>query len=516
MTSEKRICILHLHGTDSSGMNVKPFNEHLWARVKECDRRRHELYKFSKYFLTLPESYDDTMGYHSQCFSNFTSIIQVATERSDSEHVLRSSTPDLASSSSTGIFKNKCLFCLKTIKKTKGKKEHLGLCETGTAEMNIKHAATVLKDEKMLGQITCIDMRAKQVKYHHTCRRKYLHDAEAAQMNILGKDMSLKMKEHNDAFTKLKDYINRTLIDNEGSEFLTSIHERYVKDLHEDSTYRASSLCDKIMKEYPNQLKKLKQSDRTGIIIYSSKISPEVAIKLAQFDHASVQAVALYLRSLILKTQKNTESFPQPVTLESLTSGQGNPPTEVLDFFRVLYTGSKVKNENNDRTERLIRSVSDDVVFATSRGNIKTSKHLLLGLSLKSLTGSRKLLEIINHLGHCVSYHIAENIETDLATSISEKQQSTPEGILRQSGLATGLAWDNYDELNETLSGSNTLHDTVGICYQNIPKITLDSDGNIQLLNPTTSISCETSGKLNNMQNHILMHYTGAFICLFL
>lgn len=30
-----------------------------------------------------------------------------------------------------------------------------------------------------------------------------------------------------------------------------------------------------------------------------------------------------------------------------------------------------------------------------------------------------------------------------------------------------GLAWDNYDELTETLSGKDTLHDTVGICYQN-------------------------------------------------
>ena len=35
-------------------------------------------------------------------------------------------------------------------------------------------------------------------------------------------------------------------------------------------------------------------------------------------------------------------------------------------------------------------------------------------------------------------------------------------------GLCTGIAWDNYDENSETLSGSGTLHDTVGICYQNV------------------------------------------------
>ena len=35
--------------------------------------------------------------------------------------------------------------------------------------------------------------------------------------------------------------------------------------------------------------------------------------------------------------------------------------------------------------------------------------------------------------------------------------------------MLTALAWDNYDEQNETTSGFGTLHDTVGICYQNIP-----------------------------------------------
>ena len=32
--------------------------------------------------------------------------------------------------------------------------------------------------------------------------------------------------------------------------------------------------------------------------------------------------------------------------------------------------------------------------------------------------------------------------------------------------LFPGLAWDNYDVNVETLDGKNTLHSTVGICYQ--------------------------------------------------
>ena len=99
---------------------------------------------------------------------------------------------------------------------------------------------------------------------------------------------------------------------------------------------------------------------------------------------------------------------------------------------------------------------------------MKPSKHVLIGLGLKSLTGSRKIIEILNRFGHCLSYHTIESIETDLAMTVSDRNISTPDGLVCEPGLSTAVAWDNYDENSETLSGSGTLHDTVGICYQNI------------------------------------------------
>ena len=40
--------------------------------------------------------------------------------------------------------------------------------------------------------------------------------------------------------------------------------------------------------------------------------------------------------------------------------------------------------------------------------------------------------------------------------------------MVQKLGLATGVSWDNYDGDTETLSGAGTLHDTVGISYQNL------------------------------------------------
>lgn len=38
----------------------------------------------------------------------------------------------------------------------------------------------------------------------------------------------------------------------------------------------------------------------------------------------------------------------------------------------------------------------------------------------------------------------------------------------KSSDLCTGVSYDNFDQFVETKTGNDTLHDTVGIIYQNI------------------------------------------------
>lgn len=84
----------------------------------------------------------------------------------------------------------------------------------------------------------------------------------------------------------------------------------------------------------------------------------------------------------------------------------------------------------------------------------------MLGTGVKSMAGSRKVVQMMNHFGHCVSYHIMEELETGLPAIVSNRENATPDGIFQNPGLATTVAWDNYDENFEMLSDSGTLHDT--------------------------------------------------------
>ena len=73
----------------------------------------------------------------------------------------------------------------------------------------------------------------------------------------------------------------------------------------------------------------------------------------------------------------------------------------------------------------------------------------------------------MNWLGYCINYSATEELETELAYSILDRKLNCPDGA--EVDELAGLAFDNYDEVVHTLSGANTLHDTMGIFYQTIP-----------------------------------------------
>ena len=56
--------------------------------------------------------------------------------------------------------------------------EKLGSCESKEAEESIKQAAHLTEDHSMIAKVGNIDFVAKEVKYHHSCRKAYLNAAK--------------------------------------------------------------------------------------------------------------------------------------------------------------------------------------------------------------------------------------------------------------------------------------------------------------------------------------------------
>lgn len=74
----------------------------------------------------------------------------------------------------------------------------------------------------------------------------------------------------------------------------------------------------------------------------------------------------------------------------------------------------------------------------------------------------------MNKFGHCCSYTVIEEQETEATFASTSSTQICPADITKAPNLQTGVAFDNFDRFVDTLTGKDTLHDTVGIIFQNI------------------------------------------------
>lgn len=111
-----------------------------------------------------------------------------------------------------------------------------------------------------------------------------------------------------------------------------------------------------------------------------------------------------------------------------------------------------------------VRFVCQDLLNLASRQLLATPKALVLGLSVKHLTGSKEVINILHRLGHCASYDRIRAYETSLAAYATRSAYKIPERFA--SGALITLVWDNMDFLEETLTGQGTTHHTNGIMTQ--------------------------------------------------
>ena len=84
------------------------------------------------------------------------------------------------------------------------------------------------------------------------------------------------------------------------------------------------------------------------------------------------------------------------------------------------------------------------VCYESHQIGLKNSqKHLMLGIALKKLTRSQKVVEIMNRLGHCISYHTIEEIETEEMFESTKNNLFTPSGMMLDPKCGAGVAWHN-------------------------------------------------------------------------
>ena len=188
--------------------------------------------------------------------------------------------------------------------------------------------------------------------------------------------------------------------------------------------------------------------------------------KLASTDIANViDKSAAHIRRSILDTKW---SHPWPIHPSDVAPDKFPKPDFLIRFLKGVLTGDQSTADISKRTEVLINSFSQDLIFTATNGHSKPPKHILTAYAVKTLTGNVEIIQMLNRLGHAVSYSQIEENDTALCmqkiAANLNNSFALPQTI--QPCVFTTLAWDNIDRLEETLTGGGTTHRVNGIIIQ--------------------------------------------------
>ena len=363
---------------------------------------------------------------------------------------------------------------------------------TNQAEKRIREIAHKINDVKLLSFIGHYlygngpDFVALEAKYHHSCRRKYLNKGRCPKSNS-------KFIKSGKAFNKIVKHVNDTVLKKNKPELLSSLLARY-KDFYISSdgdesdlqSYTSQNLKKRLRKKFDTTKLLISthqcKNGKNHSIVFKPGMSVEQAYSLINFKTDNEKNVMRNCASILRRAISTSVKTPLKTdTADNVLSGEVTVPEQVNYFYKKLYSNNK---RSSKRKSRLVRSSAADAVYCASGSRMLPGKHVGLGLALKSMSGSKRVINLLNRNGHCASNETLRRIDMDMEESASVKCTGiVPDGISKKKGKATGTAWDNLDINMETINGLGTIHHTYGIIYQNT-SVVEDPDSNVCIPDP--------------------------------
>ena len=108
--------------------------------------------------------------------------------------------------------------------------------------------------------------------------------------------------------------------------------------------------------------------------------------------------------------------MPWPPSADFPVSDNVRRPSCLEGFLECLLP---VKSDSSENRQRLVTSFAQDICKAVTNGKWTLPKHLLLGMTLRHLTGSAEVITLVNRFGHCASYSRVIELETAMCKAIA-------------------------------------------------------------------------------------------------
>ena len=484
-----KTCIIHVESVDPGSNLVSPRDLDSWNTLLRAARLRQHT-SLLDLAATLSEGEVPIVFYHRKCRQIFTMKrdLEELEYESDSAILQPKRQSARGKALSSRILDKSCIFCPpdKSTKYVKGTRtrEPLVQCVELQADARIREVARKRNDAKVLA-LTSRDLVAAEAWYHKSCYRLYTsvkgtdeNNSTFLQYNLQDSNYKYKVAER-EAYGCMTQYVQCELFQTpKVVKFtqLTSMLKEHMLSLGvEIQECTKKHLRRKLETDFGNMLHIV--SDASGkLLVFPDSLSSDSLVRenqelkkelsMLKEDIENIQHVlakaALHLRSTI-KHLENSNNWPfLPSALTDLQI-----PEDLTNFIFTLITGEMLQKNPTKRSLLHVDSIAQDIVYTVSGGSQVPPKHILLPVAVKALTGNVELIRILNRLGHGMSYTKVEENETALCLlkiSGAANEVMLPENIIPH--LFTTLAWDNIDQIEETLTGEGTTHRVNGIIVQ--------------------------------------------------
>lgn len=343
-----------------------------------------------------------------------------------------------------------CVFCKQKQRMHKRRFVPMSATKSELTIKLIQGIATKLDDADFLKQIEVILAMRGSLLYHNFCKNQYqakLRVQERAAKEPT--DYTKNRNMHATAMDYVYGHVEEHVIQGERPLLTDTLHFIYKtriedefkhRDLNINVNFDNRNLEQNLLSHFKGKI----VLDHRGNRKFVKPINSTVKINLAELEEdAEIERIGIIIRYHIdsIKARK----LGDVITVQNLIEGECDIPPKLLLLIRSIATDPLSRREISPRKQRQIKSVSNDIIYITTNGKLKTSKHITYGLAIKGLSNSKKLITMANEYGHCCSYTTLEELETEATISSKSFSDICPSDIIRQPNLNTGLAFDNYD-----------------------------------------------------------------------
>jgi hypothetical protein len=352
---------------------------------------------------------------------------------------------------------------------------------------NVRACALKVGDSALLTKLAAGDMIAIDAVYHHDCLRSLYNRArQAIPKGIDGEDSCL----HGIAFAELVAFLEDMNSAEENAPVfkLADIAELYKARLEQlgmtvENRIHTTRLKDRLLSVLPDL--RANSQGRDTLLSFENAIGPALMMACYHDNAIHLMRAAQVVRKEIADSRPSTFDGSFPASCQ-----QASVPPSLLALVNMTLNGANIKYQSqlvHAPTTKPALAISQLMVFNSVKHarNIDSSssvRHLrsretplplYMSIKIHAVTRSRQLIDIISHLGLCVSYDRLLELTSDISNGICQRFQE--EDVVcppkLRHGLFTTGAVDNIDHNPSSATAKDSFHGT-GISLMQHPSHT--------------------------------------------